>query len=68
MDGATQTQPLTVLKDPNSAGTEADIAQQIALLRKIRDDVEPGRPGGEQGRGACVCSFAPWPASPATRR
>ncbi|MCG6954645.1 MAG: sialidase [Gemmatimonadetes bacterium] len=42
VDGAAQTQPLTVLKDPNSAGTEADIAQQIALLRKIRDDANRG--------------------------
>jgi photosystem II stability/assembly factor-like uncharacterized protein len=42
VDGATQTQPLTVLKDPNSAGTESDIAQQIALLQKIRDDANRG--------------------------
>jgi len=42
VDGATQTQPLTVLKDPNSAGTESDIAQQITLLQKIRDDANRG--------------------------
>jgi hypothetical protein len=32
-------QPLTVLKDPNTAGTEADIADQVAFLRDIREDV-----------------------------
>ena len=32
-------QPLTVLKDPHSAGTEADIAAQVAFLREVRDDV-----------------------------
>jgi len=42
VDGAEQTQPLTVLKDPNSAGTEAEIAEQVALLRKIRDDMNRG--------------------------
>ena len=31
-------QPLTVLKDPNSAGTEADIAAQVAFLREVRED------------------------------
>ncbi|MCE2422225.1 MAG: sialidase [Gemmatimonadetes bacterium] len=31
-------QPLTVLKDPNSAGTEADIAAQVAFLREVRQD------------------------------
>jgi photosystem II stability/assembly factor-like uncharacterized protein len=42
VDGTEQTRPLTVLKDPNSAGTEADIAQQVAMLRKIRDDMDRG--------------------------
>jgi photosystem II stability/assembly factor-like uncharacterized protein len=42
VDGATQTRPLTVLKDPHSAGSEAEIAEQIALLRKIREDQNRG--------------------------
>ena len=37
--GQSHEQPLTVLKDPHSAGTEADIAAQIAFLRDVRDDV-----------------------------
>ena len=39
VDGATHEQPLTVIKDPHSAGTEADIAEQIAFLRDVRADV-----------------------------
>ena len=39
VDGATHEQPLTVIKDPHSAGTEADIAEQIAFLRDVRVDV-----------------------------
>lgn len=38
VDGRTFSQPLTVRKDPNSDGTEADIAAQIALLQRIRAD------------------------------
>jgi hypothetical protein len=38
-DGRTHEQPLTVLKDPHSAGTEADIAAQVAFVRAARDDV-----------------------------
>ena len=37
--GQSYEQPLTVLKDPHSAGTEADIAAQVAFLRDVRDDV-----------------------------
>jgi hypothetical protein len=33
------TQLLTVLKDPNTAGTEADIAAQVAFLEAVREDV-----------------------------
>ncbi|MDH5234125.1 MAG: sialidase [Gemmatimonadota bacterium] len=36
--GRTLTQPLVVLKDPNSEGTEADIAVQVAMLRRMRTD------------------------------
>lgn len=37
-------QPLTVLKDPHSAGSEADIAAQVAFLREVRADfVEAGQ-------------------------
>jgi len=42
VDGVEQTEPLTVLKDPNSAGTEAEIAEQVALLRAIREDMNRG--------------------------
>jgi photosystem II stability/assembly factor-like uncharacterized protein len=38
VDGRELSQPLRVLKDPNSEGTETDIAAQIALLRQIRSD------------------------------
>jgi photosystem II stability/assembly factor-like uncharacterized protein len=38
VDGVTETQPLTVLKDPHSAGSEADIRAQLALQREIRSD------------------------------
>jgi len=37
--GETHEQPLTVIKDPHSAGTEADIAAQVAFIREVRDDV-----------------------------
>ena len=37
--GETHQEPLTVLKDPHSAGTEADIAAQVAFLREVRDDI-----------------------------
>ena len=37
--GESQEQPLTVIKDPHSAGTEADIAAQVAFIREVRDDV-----------------------------
>ena len=37
--GETHEQPLTVIKDPHSAGSEADIAAQVAFLREVRDDV-----------------------------
>ena len=38
--GATQSQPLVVRKDPNSGGTEADIAAQTRLLASIRRDLD----------------------------
>lgn len=37
--GETHERPLTVIKDPHSAGTEAQIRSQIATLREIREDV-----------------------------
>jgi len=40
VDGKEFSQALTVLKDPNSAGTEADIQKQIAMLWDLRKDVE----------------------------
>ena len=37
-------QPLTVIKDPHSAGSEADIDAQVAFLREVRADfVEAGK-------------------------
>lgn len=38
-NGQELTQPLRVLKDPNTAGTEQNIAQQNALLQTIQADV-----------------------------
>jgi hypothetical protein len=38
VDGRTYTQPLRVLKDPNSDGTEADIAAQVVALKVMRTD------------------------------
>ena len=32
-------QPLTVLKDPHSAGSEAEINAQVAFLRELREDL-----------------------------
>ena len=40
IDGQEQRRPLEVRKDPNSEGTEADIAAQLALVRQLRDDHE----------------------------
>jgi photosystem II stability/assembly factor-like uncharacterized protein len=39
VDGVEQSKPLTVLKDPNTAGTEADVGQQVTMLRAIREDM-----------------------------
>jgi hypothetical protein len=38
VDGRTSSQPLRVLKDPNSEGTEAEIAEQVAMLKRLRVD------------------------------
>jgi photosystem II stability/assembly factor-like uncharacterized protein len=38
VDGRSFSQPLRVLKDPNSEGTEAEIAAQVAMLRALRVD------------------------------
>jgi hypothetical protein len=37
--GREYTQPLTVLKDPNTAGSEADIHAQVAFLRETREEI-----------------------------
>jgi photosystem II stability/assembly factor-like uncharacterized protein len=42
VDGEAHTRPLTVLKDPHSGGSEAEIAEQVALLRAIRADLVKG--------------------------
>jgi len=39
VDGQELTHSLTVLKDPNTAGTEADIAAQVTFLEAVREDV-----------------------------
>ncbi|MGQ0764780.1 MAG: WD40/YVTN/BNR-like repeat-containing protein [Gemmatimonadota bacterium] len=38
VDGRTSSQPLVVVRDPGSAGTDADIAAQVATLQRIRVD------------------------------
>jgi hypothetical protein len=40
LDGSEQRRQLQVLKDPNSEGSEDDIAEQTALLYQLRDDHE----------------------------
>lgn len=40
VDGQELSQPLTVLKDPNSGGSEAEIQKQIAMLWDLRKDLE----------------------------
>ncbi len=35
-----RTRPLTVLKDPNSGGSEAEIAEQFAFLSAVKEDLE----------------------------
>ena len=39
VDGAAQTRPLQVRKDPNSGGTEADIAAQVAVVSGLREEL-----------------------------
>jgi hypothetical protein len=38
VDGQSHTQPLRLLKDPHSEGSEADISEQMDFLRTVRDD------------------------------
>jgi len=40
VDGRSFTQPLTVIKDPHSTGSEADLEQGVALWRKIDADLD----------------------------
>jgi hypothetical protein len=40
VDGQEFSQSLTVLKDPNSGGSESDIQKQMAMLFEIRKDIE----------------------------
>lgn len=40
--GQQLSQPLIVRKDPNSSGTEADIAAQVEMLSELRRDLESG--------------------------
>ena len=40
VDGETQSQPLEVRKDPNSAGTEAEIADQVKALYAIKAQLD----------------------------
>jgi hypothetical protein len=42
VNGQTLSQPVVVRKDPNSAGTEAEILAQTSVLHSIRNDMEAG--------------------------
>jgi hypothetical protein len=42
VDGVEQSEPVVVRKDPHSAGTEADIAAQMAVLKTLKADLERG--------------------------
>jgi len=42
VDGEEHSRSLEVRKDPNSAGTVADVAEQVALLNAIKADMEAG--------------------------
>ena len=42
VNGTEQKQSVEVRKDPNSAGSEADIAAQLELLYKVKEDLEAG--------------------------
>jgi photosystem II stability/assembly factor-like uncharacterized protein len=42
VDGEEYARPLTVLKDPHSAGSESDITAQVAMLRGLKADLERG--------------------------
>jgi photosystem II stability/assembly factor-like uncharacterized protein len=42
VDGVEHGQTLEVRKDPNSAGSEAEIAEQMALLNAVKSDLETG--------------------------
>jgi len=42
VDGQELSQPLTVLKDPNAGGTDADIQKQTTMLLDLRKDLEFG--------------------------
>jgi hypothetical protein len=49
--GKDLTQPLVVRKDPNTAGTEADIEAQMPLLREIWRDLDAGAAAVDQMEG-----------------
>ncbi len=40
VDGQSYSRELTVLKDPNSEGTPAEIAEQIAMVQELQQDIE----------------------------
>ncbi len=42
VDGASQSQPLEVRKDPNSGGTEAEILEQVRIVAAIKDQLNEG--------------------------
>jgi photosystem II stability/assembly factor-like uncharacterized protein len=42
VDGVDYTRPLEVRKDPNSSGSEGDIAEQVKAIQAIRRDIEEG--------------------------
>ena len=42
VDGQEYSQSLTVMKDPNAGGTDADVQKQTAMLMELRKDLESG--------------------------
>ena len=48
--GVERTAPLTVRKDPNTAGTEEDVAAQTKVLLAIRGQRQCGRADDQHGR------------------
>ena len=57
-----RTAPLTVLKDPNTAGTEEDVAAQTKALLSIRDNANVVAKMIENTQAATLNAFVSWRA------